>query len=275
MTPSLTMHLKALARAALRGRYGATAPGEFVAPDWDLYTMDIRRPFESIESEQREARIVQAALEALRREGILPTTAYDVTRYAALRRQVQATFDIPWTAITPRMQRLIYAINAIHRPRTMIAAGVFCGNTFISNAGAAAGAGAVYEARALIGLEIDPTEAARAERNVRGIDPTGVARILAADAIEYCRTYPDPIDLLYLDADEEGGRGKTIYLAITEAAWPRLRPGALLLAHNSVNDARELRPYLDFVRDPRNCRASLNMVVDGEGLEVSIKASDS
>lgn len=272
MTPSLTMHFKALARAALRGRYGATAPGEFVAPDWDLYTMDIRRPFEPIESERRETRIVHAALEALRGAGILPTTDYDIGKHAALRQQVQAAFDIPWTAITPRMQRLIYAINAIHRPRTMIAAGVFCGNTFISNAGAAVGAGAVYQARALIGLEIDPAEAARAERNVRGIDPTGVARILAADAIEFCGTYPEPIDLLYLDADEEGRRGKTIYLTITEAAWPHLSPGALLLAHNSVNDARELRPYLDFVRDPRNCRASVNMVIDGEGLEVSMKA---
>ncbi|MFO1319488.1 MAG: class I SAM-dependent methyltransferase [Burkholderiales bacterium] len=274
MTASFTMHLKALARAALRGRHGALAPGEFVAPDWDLYAMDIRRPFETIESEQRETRIVHAALEALCRRGILPAPDYDRDRYAAFRKQVQAAFDIPWTAITPRMQRLIYAINAIHRPDTMIAAGVFCGNTFVSNAGAAVGAGAVYAARALIGLEIDPAEAARAERNVRTVDPTGVARILAADAIAFCRDYPDPIDLLYLDADDEGGRGKTIYLTIAEAAWSRLRPGALLLAHNSVNDARELRTYLEFVRDPSHCRESLNMVIDGEGLEVSIKADE-
>jgi len=47
--------------------------------------------------------------------------------------------------------------------------------------------------------------------------------------------------------------------------------GALLLAHNSVNAAEALKDYLDFVRDPKNCTASVNMVVDGEGLEVSRK----
>ena len=36
---------------------------------------------------------------------------------------------------------------------------MFCGNTFISNAGAAVGPGAVYEATALVGLEIDPRKA--------------------------------------------------------------------------------------------------------------------
>ena len=32
-----------------------------------------------------------------------------------------------------RMQRLLYAVNAILEPQNMIAAGVFCGNTFISS----------------------------------------------------------------------------------------------------------------------------------------------
>jgi hypothetical protein len=36
----------------------------------------------------------------------------------------------------------------------MIAAGIFCGNTFISNAGAAVGPGACYTARELVGLEV-------------------------------------------------------------------------------------------------------------------------
>lgn len=264
-------HLKCLARALLRGRNGSVNGPEFTAPDWDLYQMDLERPFARLESVARERRIVDAALEALCGAGILQTTTYGEARYQAMRALLEARFDIPWTAITPRMQRLIYAINATHRPAVMIAAGVFCGNTFMSNAGAAVGPGAVYEARHLVGLEIDATEAARAERNVRLVDSTGVARILAQDAIAFCRAWSDNIDLLYIDADEFGGRGKSIYLDIAREAWAKIPVGGLLLAHNSVNDARELASYLDFVRNRRNCRASMNLAIDSEGLEVSIK----
>ena len=77
------------------------------------------------------------------------------------------------------------------------------------------------------------------------------------------------IDLLYLDATGDGGRGKGVNLDIVEAAYPRLAAGALVLAHNSVNGADGLKHYLEFVRDPAHFRASVNVVVDCEGLEVS------
>jgi len=153
----------------------------------------------------------------------------------------------------------------------MIAAGVFCGNTFISNAGAAVGPGAVYTARALVGLEIKPDEAARAERNVRKIDPSGLAKVLAEDAVPYCANWRDAVDLLYLDADGDKGREKGIYLEIAQAAWSRMAKGTLLLAHNSVNAAESMKHFLTFVRDENNCRASVNIYLDGEGLEVSIR----
>jgi predicted O-methyltransferase YrrM len=189
----------------------------------------------------------------------------------AHRQAVQEQFEIPWTAITPRMQRLLYAINAIKQPQNMIAAGVFCGNTFISNAGAAVGPGACYTAQQLIGVEIQPEEAARAERNVRRLDPTGVARIVADDAVPFVRRFGSTIDLLYLDADGDRQRGKGIYLEILEAGLDRMPPGSLVLAHNSVNAADRLAAYLAFVRDPHHFQASVNVILDGEGLEVSMR----
>ncbi|EXI78870.1 MAG: putative O-methyltransferase [Candidatus Accumulibacter appositus] len=260
-----------LARRAVRGSYGSMVGREFQAPDWDIYRMDVKRPFEAIEHPEREIRMVDSALHALQQAGIIGDTRYDHAGYAAMREAVKREFDIPWTAISPRVQRLIYAINAIHRPAVMIAAGVFCGNTFISNAGAAVGPGAGYAARALIGIEIDPEEAQRAERNVRRIDRTQVARIVADDAVEFCATWSDRIDLLYLDADGDRGRGKSIYREILDTAWDKLPAGALMLAHNSVNSATAMRDYLEFVRNPANCGASINLVLDWEGLEVSRK----
>ena len=242
---------------------------EFRTDDWDRYRMEVAKPHRQLEPPDREIAVVADALEALRAAGVIGHTRYDLEKFAAHRRAVAEAFEIPWTAITPRMQRLLYAINVIVQPATMIAAGVFCGNTFISNAGAAVGPGACYEAADLIGVEIKPDEAAQAERNVRRIDPTGTARVVADDALNVVAAAGDPIGLLYLDADGAGGRGKGIYLDILEAAMPRMAPGAVVCAHNSVNAGDRLAPYLDFVRDRAHCRASVNVVFDIEGLEVS------
>ena len=239
--------------------------------DWDRYRMAYGEPHEPLEPFEREIEVVDAALETLRAAGVLPNTDYDREKMLAHRGAVREQFDIPWTAISPRMQRLLYAVSAIARPARMIAAGVFCGNTFISNAGAAVGPGACYEAVELIGVEIDPDRAALAERNVRKIDPTGVARIVAEDAVETAANHAGPIDLLYLDADGTPETGKGIYLDILRAAYDRLPRGAVVLAHNSVNAAPRLEHYLAFVRDPANMTASVNVILDPEGLEVSVR----
>ena len=243
----------------------------FQTPDWDTYRMDWEHPHRAIEPAEQEIAVVDAALSVLKEEGILSHTTYDHAKFLAHRQAVADQFEIPWTAITPRMQRLLYAINAIVQPRNMLAAGVFCGNTFISNAGAAVGPGACYQAEHLIGVEIVPEEAARAERNVRRVDATGVAHIVAADAVAVAAAFPDEVGILYLDADGDAARGKGIYYDILRACYDRLPAGAVVLAHNSVNCAERLQEYLNWVRDPAHLRASVNVILDGEGLEASAR----
>lgn len=240
-------------------------------PDWDTYRMDYHDPHRTLETPEREIAVVAEVLEMLQQAGIIPHTHYDETKFLAHRQAVRELFDIPWTAVTPRMQRLLYAINAIVQPQTMIAAGVFCGNTFISNAGAAVGPGACYTATQLVGVEIVAGEAERAERNVRRIDPTGVARVVAADAVDVAARFQDPLDLLYLDADGTDRRGKGVYLDILEAVYERMPPGAVVLAHNSANLAHALRYYLQYVREGGHFLSSVNVIFDIEGLEVSVK----
>ena len=237
---------------------------------WDTYKMEMHDPHRELEPLEDEIAVVKEALDALREAGALPHTEYDHGKMLAHRDAVRELFEIPWTAITPRMQRLLYAINAIVRPANMIAAGVFCGNTFISNAGAGVGPGACYTARNLIGVEIQTEAAELAERNVRRIDPTGVARVLGADAVEVVRGFAEPINLLYVDADGHSGSGKGIYYDIAKAAYARMPEGALALAHNSLNGGQPVEGYLEFVRDEANFRASVNVVFDVEGLEGSV-----
>jgi predicted O-methyltransferase YrrM len=233
--------------------------------------MEVTRPHRTLEALADEIAIVDKALSALQEAGVLPHTRYPMDKMLAHREAVAELFEIPWTAISPRMQRLLYAINAIAQPRNMIAAGVFCGNTFISNAGAGVGPGACYQACNLIGAEINGEEAARAERNVRRLDPTGVARVVAADARDVVTEFEHPIDVLYLDADGDAKTGKGVYLEILEAGYARMPEGSIVLAHNSVNCAAQLQHYLDFVRDEAHFRASVNVIFDPEGLEISVK----
>jgi predicted O-methyltransferase YrrM len=259
---------------------------QFQAHDWRRHVMNWHDPHRSLEPLDVEIQTIDRALAALVQAGVLPHTRYDGAKMLAHRAAVHERFDIPWTAITPRMQRLLYAINAIVQPKVMVAVGIFCGNTFISNAGAAIGPGASYHAEHLVGLEIRAGEADRARRNVAAlVDGHGseivgdrvltgygtLVEIVAADGILWLHETKNPIDLLYLDADGPRGKGKSIYLDLLQAAEHTLRPRSLVLAHNSVNDARGLADYLQYVRDPAHFRESVNMVVDDQGLEVSMR----
>jgi len=80
---------------------------EFRAPDWQTYKMNMQKPHEVLEPLDREVAIVGEALQALKAAGVLERTEYDAAKFLSFRKAVADTFEIPWTAITPRMQRLI------------------------------------------------------------------------------------------------------------------------------------------------------------------------
>lgn len=238
----------------------------YESKDWREYIMDWKGdPHPVMEPLEKEIEEVDKALQALADLGILSSVEYEKQLFLIHRQTVRERFEIPWTGISPRVQRLLYAINSILKPATMVAMGVFCGNTFISNAGAAIGPGACYKARRLVGIEIKPDEAERARKNVSTIDAETEAEILATDGIEWLDTNTDAIDLLYIDADGS-------YLPIIQKAkeGTSLRRGSIVLAHNSANTYEELKPYLQFVRDPRNTVESINVLIDDAGLEVSV-----
>ena len=238
---------------------------EYRTEDWAEYTMPWKGdPHPIKEPLEAEIRIVDGVLDALVDAGILPHMGYDGEKFLAHRAAVKERFEIPWTGISPRMQRLLYALNAIVRPEVMVATGVFCGNTFINNAGAAIGPGACYRARRLVGIEIVAEETERAARNVATIDGEGQAEIVAADAVEWLRENPGRIDLLYIDANGS-------YLPIVEtAARTSLGKGSLVVAHNSINMESQLSSYLRFVRNSSHCVESVNVMIDDQGLEVTL-----
>ena len=93
-------------------------------------------PFITFEDPAAERTTVRDALEVLVAAKILTSSQYDERGYTLFYEAVRRSFDIPWTGISPRMRRLLHAINSLHRPKNLVGAGVFCGYTFICNAGA-------------------------------------------------------------------------------------------------------------------------------------------
>jgi len=235
--------------------------------------------FHYFEEEQCEVEAVDGALNALVSQGIIATQEYDRAAFDRFRARVKESFDIPWTGISPRMRRAIYAINAIYKPQSTVCAGIFCGYTFICNAGASLGPGACYESDHLIGIEILESEAKRAANNVDRFAGGNGAAIVCADAAAWLESVCDfGVDLLYIDAKPlafdpanpfSRGAGESEYFTIVKAAMQHLNKGALVLAHNSVNASAFLGDYLDFVRS-KQFRASMNVMIDDAGLEVSI-----
>ena len=103
-----------------------------------------------------EAGNVDLAIEELRRaEALPPDGNCDHERFLALRNAVRETFEVPWTSITPVMERMLYAIVAAKRPAHVVAIGIYCGNTLIWNVGPACGPGKLYDAERLLGVEVD------------------------------------------------------------------------------------------------------------------------
>jgi hypothetical protein len=260
-----------------------TRVGEYRAENWQAHVMgpssgrDAFHVFEDIESEQVA---VEGAIAHLVTSGIVAGAPLDEVKYSAFCDRVRTTFDIPWTGISPRMRRAIYAINAAFQPQRLVCAGIFCGYTFICNVGASIGPGRMYSSTHVVGLEILPREATRACNNCNCFMSGLAANIICADASEWLADQCNfNVDLLYIDAKSIDFDPKTAgvreltrhseYWKIINSAVPRLRPGALVLAHNSVNASREISDYLEFVRGTP-FQASENLIIDDAGLEVSL-----
>lgn len=256
---------------------------EHTASNWQLHKMGPssgNSAFVDFESPESEIQEVQSAISVLRSRGVLPSANYSLERFDAFATAVEENFEIPWTGISPRMRRTIYAINALATPKHLVCAGVFCGYTFICNAGASLGPGACYDTSTAVGLEILPNEAERARMNVERFAPGHGSSIICDDAVQWLKhDCSEAIDLLYIDAKSiaydpatappRESERKSDYLRIIEHAMPWLHPGSIVLAHNSVNARTEIQDYLDYVRGPE-FRISINLIIDDAGLEVSM-----
>ncbi|NOZ22601.1 MAG: hypothetical protein GXP25_16100 [Planctomycetes bacterium] len=188
--------------------------------------------------------------------------------FEALRKAVHEHFKVPWTSITPAMERLLYAICAVNRPRNIVAVGIFCGNTLIWNIGPACGPGKCYAAQRLVGIEVQPDRAGMARDNLQAIGVMDSVEVIAGDGHEILREIDYPIHLLYLDCD-------CPYKPMLDAAYDKVSEGGLVIAHNTIHKGwakqESSQEYLAHVRDTSVFRESVSVEPDDLGIEVSVR----
>lgn len=222
-----------------------------------------------------EEATIDRMLSRLKADHIVPEDAeYSRNGFAALRAEVRNTFEIPDTMVTPVMERLLYMLSSVRKPKRILGIGIFCGNTLVWNVGSSCGAGRIYQAEWCLGVDIDREASGLAGRNFSHLDHTEHVQIMTEDGLRIAEKLSEPVDYLYLDADDRVHR-KGLYIKMLSALYPKLQRGAWVLAHDTAYAGagfpEQLREYLRFVRDPTNFEVSISFKIDDYGLELSIK----
>lgn len=235
------------------------------------------------EDDDERASVKRALGELADLEFLPEGASYDEAKFDELREAVHSSFEIPWTAITPPMERFLYACASSRKPERMVCIGIFCGNTLIWNvaAGTGSGPGAAYKAGRIVGVEIVPDKVRLARRNLEALNLQNAITLRCEDGhdtLDRLKKEGELIDWLYLDADGPAGagpsRGKRIYVTLLEKAMPVLAPGALVLAHDTTipdfeNEDGVAHDYFHFVRDRSRFAGSVSVEIERWGIEVT------
>jgi predicted O-methyltransferase YrrM len=154
--------------------------------------------------------------------------------------------------------RVIRRLLERHRPTRAIEVGSLLGYSAILIAGSLPPRGRLVcvEANALLAdLVRSNVETAGLGRRVK---------VVAGDALRAIPLLPGRFDFALIDA------AKADYLDYLRQLEPKLVPSAVVVADNTGVFRREVKPYLDWVRDPAGRYTSREYEVGDDAMEVSL-----
>jgi len=221
-----------------------------------------------------EIEIIERVLEQLSLKIDLKSIYYSNKDFLSLRKQVRKNFFVPVTYITPIMERLLFALSSLKKPRNMLLIGVSYGNTLIWNIGSFCGKGLGYLPDRITAIDINDKAISIASNNFKRINYPTRIRFVAEDALKICKSIEEGIDYLYLDADDKEN-GKGLYFKILQILYDKLSLDAWILAHDATYKhggfQEQLSQYFKYVRNPKYFKGSYTLPVDKFGLELSIR----
>jgi predicted O-methyltransferase YrrM len=162
--------------------------------------------------------------------------------------------------VSPEGGRLLYTLIRASRPSTVVEFGTSFGISTIHLAAAVRdnGTGRV------VSTELNEAKVARARANLAEAGLADVATVLPGDARETLADLPGPVGFVLLDG------WKNLYLPVLRLLEPRLAPGALIVADDTISMAVQMTDYLSYVRDPAHGYLSVAFP-ESDGLEITCR----
>jgi caffeoyl-CoA O-methyltransferase len=162
-------------------------------------------------------------------------TTPEPPRFATLAEETRSATKAPTMMVGTLEGRLLAALVAMLRPRSVLEIGTFTGYSALSMAETLPADGRI------VSCDISEEHLAIARRHIAASPYAGVIEIRSGPALESIATLPGPFDLVFIDAD------KTSYSAYFEATLPKLAPDGVILVDNVLWSGRVLDPA---VTDP-------------------------
>ena len=196
----------------------------------------------------------------------------DDTRWAAIRerhpdgfaglsaREQADAYAELYIPVSPEGGRLLYTLVRASRPATVVEFGTSYGISTIHLAAAVRDNVAGH----VVSTELNAAKVARARSNLAEAGLADLVTILEGDALESLAGLPGPVGFVLLDG------WKRLYLPVLRLLEPRLTPGALVVADDTVSMAAEMTDYLSYVRDPAHGYLSVSFP-ESDGLEITCR----
>ncbi len=163
--------------------------------------------------------------------------------------------------VSPEGGRLLYTLVRASQPALVVEFGTSFGISTIHLAAAVRDTGTGH----VVSTELNPVKAARARAHLAEAGLADVVTIREGDARETLADLPGPVGFVLLDG------WKNLYLPVLRLLEPRLTPGALVVADDTVSLAAEMPDYLSYVRDPAHGYLSIPFP-EQDGLEITCRA---
>ncbi len=112
--------------------------------------------------------------------------------------------------------------------------------------------------------EIDAKRAALARENFKRAGVDKIVTLVMGDAHKEVTKLKGPIDIVFLDADKEG------YIDYLKKLLPLVRPGGLILAHNTSGQAGPMKDYLKAITTDKDLE-TIFLHMHAQGVGVTLK----
>ena len=156
--------------------------------------------------------------------------------------------------------RLLYTLIRASRPALVVEFGTSFGISTIHLAAAVRDNGTGH----VVSTELSAAKVARARANLAEAGLSDWVTIFEGDALDTLAAVDGPVGFVLLDG------WKNLYLPVLRLLEPRLTPGALVLADDTISMTAQMTDYLAYVRDPAHGYLSVSFP-ESDGLEISCR----